>query len=103
LEESGYNLLDSDEALKESLHVFGAGWAEDMLRDQGSVLASPRLLSLAEEANSHPPQLRTHDRYGHRVDQVRGSCPSIAKMGFDAFSFKRRDASVGSGCSYSNE
>ena len=41
-----------------------------MLRPAGSVVGSANVQQLARQANRHLPELRTHDRFGHRVDQV---------------------------------
>ena len=30
----------------------------------------PSTIRLGEQANRHPPQLRSHDRFGHRIDEV---------------------------------
>ena len=37
---------------------------------QGVVYGASETLRQAEAANRHPPELRTHDRRGERVDQV---------------------------------
>jgi putative acyl-CoA dehydrogenase len=36
----------------------------------GALAGSERLQTLGAQANENPPRLRTHDRYGHRVDTV---------------------------------
>ncbi|MFB8208904.1 acyl-CoA dehydrogenase family protein [Streptomyces sp. NPDC056010] len=36
----------------------------------GRAAGSVQAASWATQANEHPPELRTHDRYGHRVDEV---------------------------------
>ncbi|MFF9061229.1 acyl-CoA dehydrogenase family protein [Streptomyces sp. NPDC014882] len=36
----------------------------------GRAAGSAQLQEWAVQANEHPPELRTHDRYGHRVDEV---------------------------------
>ncbi len=48
---------------------FGADWAESRLVAYGA-LAGGELRDLGELANRHPPVLRTHDRFGHRLDEV---------------------------------
>ncbi|MGW1589954.1 DNA alkylation response protein [Streptomyces sp. NPDC002386] len=59
-----------DRALLEGLRREGAGWAEDGLRRLGRRAGSAEAQEWGELANLHEPELRTHDRYGHRVDEV---------------------------------
>src|SRR3989454_595161 len=65
----GYNLFAEDRALAEGLRREGAGWAEEGVRRLGE-LAGGEALRWGVQANANPPVLRTHDRYGHRVDEV---------------------------------
>jgi putative acyl-CoA dehydrogenase len=65
-----YNAYDQDRVLVEAVHREGAGWAEDKIRQLGALVGSSRLQALARLANRHPPELRTHDRFGHRTDIV---------------------------------
>ncbi|WP_119461980.1 acyl-CoA dehydrogenase family protein [Rhodospirillaceae bacterium SYSU D60014] len=65
-----YNLFDSDPILRLALAREGAGWAADKVRAFGAVLGSERVAELAEAANRYPPELRTFDRFGHRLDEV---------------------------------
>ena len=57
-------------ALVEGLHREGAGWAEDEVRELGALGNSAHWQEAGRLANEHPPVLRTHDRYGNRVDEV---------------------------------
>ena len=66
----GHNLFESDPALTEALRREGASWAEPDLVALGKLAGTPEVLRLGDEANRHPPVLRTHDRYGHRIDEV---------------------------------
>jgi putative acyl-CoA dehydrogenase len=59
-----------DRALLEGLHREGAGWAEDDIRRLGARAGSAEAQEWGELANRYEPVLRTHDRYGHRVDEV---------------------------------
>ncbi|MFJ4517850.1 acyl-CoA dehydrogenase family protein [Streptomyces sp. NPDC088816] len=59
-----------DVALLEGLRREGAGWAEADLRRLGALAGSAEAQDWAERANRHDPVLRTHDRYGNRVDEV---------------------------------
>jgi putative acyl-CoA dehydrogenase len=66
----GYDLYDADPALASALHREGAGWAEDQVRALGARAGSPEAIAWGEAADTHPPALRTHDRYGRRADEV---------------------------------
>ena len=66
----GYDLFERDRPLTEAVRREGAPWAEGELSALGKLLGRPDVLRLGDEANAHPPVLRTHDRYGHRVDEV---------------------------------
>ncbi|WP_406491441.1 acyl-CoA dehydrogenase family protein [Streptomyces sp. NBC_01604] len=59
-----------DMALLEGLRREGAGWAEEGIRRLGLRAGSAQAQEWAELANRHEPELRTHDRYGNRVDEV---------------------------------
>lgn len=59
-----------DAALLEGLRREGAGWAEDEVRALGVRAGGAEAREWGELANAHPPVLRSHDRYGHRVDEV---------------------------------
>ncbi|NYH50539.1 putative acyl-CoA dehydrogenase [Nocardiopsis arvandica] len=59
-----------DPALLEGLRREGAGWAEPEVREVGDAAGSERVRAWGESANTYTPVLRTHDRYGHRVDEV---------------------------------
>src|SRR3954465_1214094 len=64
------NLFDSDLALQEGLGRGGAGWAGDRACDPGAVAGSAEALEHGRRAERNEPRLLTHDRFGHRVDQV---------------------------------
>ncbi|MFI2642408.1 acyl-CoA dehydrogenase family protein [Streptomyces sp. NPDC018610] len=59
-----------DTALLEGLRREGAGWAEEDVRRLGLRAGGAEAQEWAEQANRHEPELRTHDRYGNRVDEV---------------------------------
>ena len=59
-----------DTALLEGLRREGAGWAEEDLRRHRPQAGSAQVQEWADLANRHEPELRTHDRYGNRVDEV---------------------------------
>jgi putative acyl-CoA dehydrogenase len=66
---AGYDASD-DPALLEALRREGAEWAEPELRHLGRLAGGEQAQENGRLANEHPPRLRTHDRYGHRVDEV---------------------------------
>jgi putative acyl-CoA dehydrogenase len=66
----GHNVYGTDVALIEGIRREGAGWAEDRLERYGEVLGRPETIRLGVLANRFTPELRTHDRYGHRIDEV---------------------------------
>lgn len=66
----GYNLFEADPALAEAVRREGASWFEPDLAALGKLAGTAEVLRLGDEANRNPPVLRTHDRYGHRIDEV---------------------------------
>jgi len=60
----------ADAALLDGLHRNGAGWAEPDLHEIGQLAGSEQAQEWGRLANAHPPVLRTHDRYGNRIDEV---------------------------------
>ncbi|MCU1673367.1 MAG: acyl-CoA dehydrogenase [Frankiales bacterium] len=60
----------ADAALLAGLEREGAGWHVDDLHRLGRLAGSAEAQQWGEEANRHEPELRTHDRYGHRIDEV---------------------------------
>ena len=64
-----YDPLESDPALVDGLRREGAGWAEERVR-KASKLAGGEALEWGRSANAYPPVLRTHDRFGERIDEV---------------------------------
>jgi putative acyl-CoA dehydrogenase len=65
-----YNLFASDAVLRAAVKRERAGWAEDGLNTLGATLGKPETVQLGFDANKFPPQLKTLDRYGHRLDEV---------------------------------
>jgi putative acyl-CoA dehydrogenase len=64
-----YNPFDCDRALAEALHREGGDWAADRAHLLGAI-AGGEAIDWGVQANASPPLLRTHDRYGHRIDEV---------------------------------
>ena len=46
------------------------GWADGLLAEAGKTVASATVAKLARDANRHLPELRSHDRFGHRIDEI---------------------------------
>jgi putative acyl-CoA dehydrogenase len=65
-----YNLFTSDTALCAAVKREKADWAADGLSALGAMLGRPETVKLGFDANKFPPQLKTFDRYGHRLDEV---------------------------------
>jgi putative acyl-CoA dehydrogenase len=66
----GYDPLACDPALATALEREGAGEATAFLGRLAGLVGSAEGREHARLADTHPPVLRTHDRYGHRVDEV---------------------------------
>jgi putative acyl-CoA dehydrogenase len=67
---AGYDLYDADPVLGQALHREGAGWATEQVRALGVLAGGREAIAWGEAADANPPVLRTHDRYGRRVDEV---------------------------------
>jgi putative acyl-CoA dehydrogenase len=67
---AGYDLYGADPVLAPALALQGAGWAEERLRTLGALAGSSEAIAWGEAADAHPPVLRSHDRWGRRVDEV---------------------------------
>ena len=67
---AGYNLFSADRPLHDAVVREGADWAVGQLEAFGAVLGQPEAMEWAALANDYPPVLRTHDRYGRRLDTV---------------------------------
>jgi putative acyl-CoA dehydrogenase len=66
---TGYDVAD-DPVLLDGLRREGAGWAEPELHELGRRAGAEQAQEWGRLANEHPPVLRTHDRFGHRIDEV---------------------------------
>jgi putative acyl-CoA dehydrogenase len=65
-----YNLFERDAALREAVRREGGGWIEERAVEYGALVGRAETLRLGELANRYTPVLRTHDRFGHRIDEV---------------------------------
>ncbi|TJZ49559.1 DNA alkylation response protein [Streptomyces piniterrae] len=70
----GYDVFTADPVLTEGIARYAADAHIDEVREElsrlGQAAGSAHAQRWAEQANTHPPVLRTHDRYGHRIDEV---------------------------------
>ncbi|MFE7779793.1 acyl-CoA dehydrogenase family protein [Streptomyces nigrescens] len=70
----GYDVFANDPALTEGITRYIAaerlGEVREELGTLGKAAGSTHAQQWGEQANAHPPVLHTHDRYGHRIDEV---------------------------------
>src|SRR5436305_1504245 len=64
------NLFEADLALREALEREGGGWGVDRVREVGAAAGNGENREHSRRAERNLPILRTHDRFGNRVDQV---------------------------------
>jgi len=64
------NLFEIDLALREGLAREGGEWGTDRAREAGAVAGSAEALEHGRRAERNAPLLRTHDRFGNRIDEV---------------------------------
>jgi putative acyl-CoA dehydrogenase len=66
----GVNFFTRDTALGDALRPYADLHDDPGLQRLGETAGSEEALSKALPANQNPPILRTHDRYGNRIDEV---------------------------------
>ncbi|WP_328993850.1 acyl-CoA dehydrogenase family protein [Kribbella sp. NBC_01245] len=66
----GVNFFTADASLRDALTPYGDLANDAKLTSIGALAGSREALDQALPANQNPPVLRTHDRYGNRVDRV---------------------------------
>jgi putative acyl-CoA dehydrogenase len=67
---AGYDVAAHDVALLEGVRREGAAWDEEGLHALGERAGSAEAIGWGFDANRYPPELRTHDPYGNRIDEV---------------------------------
>ena len=67
---TGHNAFTGDRLLLEIAAREEIQWALSLLTEAGATVASVRVAELARDANRHAPELKTHDRFGNRIDQI---------------------------------
>lgn len=65
-----YNLFEQDIALQEAATREGASWAMADLNRFGALAGKAETIELGFRANANKPAFNTHDRFGHRTDEV---------------------------------
>jgi putative acyl-CoA dehydrogenase len=66
----GYNVFEGDRPLVEAISREGAEWAVEEARELGAICGRADVIARGAQANENPPRLRTHDRFGNRIDEV---------------------------------
>ena len=66
----GHDPIAGDAVLAEACLRHADAATLDSLADLGRLAGSAQAQEWGRVANENPPKLRTHDRYGHRVDEV---------------------------------
>jgi putative acyl-CoA dehydrogenase len=66
----GHNAWTTDPVLRAAVAREGGAWIEARALAMGELVTSERMQTLAYQANRYAPELRTHDRSGHRIDVV---------------------------------
>lgn len=67
---AGHDAFSSDRWLAGAVDAPTLARLGDRATRLGAFVGSEAAQQLAADANRNPPLLRTHDRYGHRIDQV---------------------------------
>ncbi|MFN3570174.1 MAG: DNA alkylation response protein, partial [Polaromonas sp.] len=65
-----YNVFETNRPLRDALKFNAPSLATSELSALGARLGSAQMQAHARLANVHTPVLRSHDRFGRRVDQV---------------------------------
>jgi putative acyl-CoA dehydrogenase len=65
-----YDVFAHDATIVEGVAREAAGWAATSLHDLGRLAGSAEAIGWGFSANAYPPVLRTHDRFGNRIDEV---------------------------------
>lgn len=65
-----YNSFTTHAALQQAVKAYGGGWAMELGAAFGAVMGSRQMIQAGELANKYGPVLKTHDRFGNRLDVV---------------------------------
>ena len=64
---TGYNAFTDDAVLRDQVERF-APWSAANAISLGALAGDEQVQEAARLANEHGPQLRSHDRFGNRID-----------------------------------
>src|SRR5215212_6776975 len=64
------DLFSTNTPLVEAVQREGGGAHEARLQEVGTTWGGEPFTTWGAQANENPPKLKTHDRYGHRIDEV---------------------------------
>lgn len=64
------NDFTANKALVEGIARYDAGWSAEHLSEVGALVGTAEFQHAAELANTEIPRLHSHDRWGHRIDEV---------------------------------
>jgi putative acyl-CoA dehydrogenase len=67
---TGYNAFTGNRALQDAVKFNAPSLDTRPLSELGAQVGSREMQAHARLANVHTPELRTHDRFGHRIDEV---------------------------------
>ena len=65
-----YNAFTQDEFIKNAVRAFSIDWVCDSATNLGARVGSEQVQEWARLANENKPVLKTHDRFGYRIDAV---------------------------------
>lgn len=65
-----YDAYAADAALRAAIAAQRSPATADLLQTYGVVIGRADTIALGVQANRYHPELRSHDRFGHRIDQV---------------------------------
>ena len=63
-------MFATDRVLVEAVKREGAEWATDQLSEVGRFAGSRARAALGPRGQREPAEAQTHDRFGHRIDEV---------------------------------
>jgi len=66
----GYNLFETNRPLRDALKFNAPQLQVAQLQELGVTVGSAEMQAHARLANTHAPELHTHDRFGRRIDEV---------------------------------
>lgn len=65
-----YNSFTTHEALQNAINAYGGSWITDQATIFGKIMGSRDMIEAGNLANKNIPVLKTHDRFGNRLDIV---------------------------------